>query len=240
MHGMQVPAELEKLLPLAEARPLELAMVAPGYAENVLQALVASGANISGEDGARAVMTGLAAAKRARVHTLLDCQVSSLMLQIPRTRRIGPQQASTGKSLENAQLVASALTGEVGVQASVVHRVPLWWPPLATPEGPCSHMWEIAARSEVAHCSAAWDEWQFNPVPTRPPPALLLSPLQWLLAASADALPSPLPPPQLKQMLQEALCCLGDSGSMGEMPRLPVGEFESPKPRCSASFYLLK
>lgn len=74
MH-VQVPAELEKLLPVAEARPLEVAVVAPGDADNVLQALLASGANVSGEDGARAVMTGLASAKRARVHSLLDCQV---------------------------------------------------------------------------------------------------------------------------------------------------------------------
>lgn len=75
MHAMQVPAELEKLLPVAEARPLEVAVVAPGDADNVLQALVASGANVSGEDGARAVMTGLVSAKCTRVHSLLDCQV---------------------------------------------------------------------------------------------------------------------------------------------------------------------
>lgn len=124
----------------------------------------------------------------------------------------------------------------------MVHPVPLWWPPLATPEGPCSHMWELVARSEAANCAAAWDEYQstVSPVATRPPPALLLSPLQWLLGASADALPPPLPPPQLKQLLQDALCCLGASGHMGEMPRLPCGEGEAPKPHCSASFYLLK
>lgn len=103
-------------------------------------------------------------------------------------------------------------------------------------------MWELFARSEAAHCAAAWDEWQAAepPVATRPPPALLLSPLQWLLAASADVLPPSLPPPQLKQMLRDALCCLGASGHMGDMPRLPCGEHDTPKPHCSASFYLLK
>ena len=72
---MQVPAELEKLLPVAQARPLEVAVVAPGEADTVVQALLASGADVAGEDGARAVMTGLAVGKRARVQSLLDCQV---------------------------------------------------------------------------------------------------------------------------------------------------------------------
>ena len=72
---MWVPVEFEKLLPVAEARPLEVAVAAPGDADNVLQALVASGASVTGEDGARAVMAGLVAAKRTRVHALLDCQV---------------------------------------------------------------------------------------------------------------------------------------------------------------------
>ena len=63
---MQVPAELEKLLPVAEARPLEVAVAAPGDADNMVQALMASGASVSGEDGARAVLTALVAAKRAR------------------------------------------------------------------------------------------------------------------------------------------------------------------------------
>lgn len=137
------------------------------------------------------------------------------------------------------------------MQASVVHPVPLWWPPLATPEGPCSHLWELVPRSEAAHVAAAWEQWQAaaaaaaaaggaQRAPTRPPPALLLSPLQWLLAASADALPSPLPPPLLNQMLQDALCCLGASGHMGDMPQLPCSDGETPKPHCSASYYLLK
>lgn len=74
---MQVPAELEKLLPVAEARPLEVAVAAPGDADNMVQALVASGASVSGEDGARAVLTALVAAKRARARALLTCQVRS-------------------------------------------------------------------------------------------------------------------------------------------------------------------
>lgn len=128
------------------------------------------------------------------------------------------------------------------LQASVEDRVPLWWPPVGTPEGPCSHMWELVPRSEAGNCAVAWDAWLAagDPVATRPPPALLLTPFQWLLAASAEALPTPLPPPQLKQLLQGTLCCLGASGHMGYMPRLPCWEGGTPKPYCSASFYLLK
>jgi hypothetical protein len=70
-----VPDVLQTLLAVEEAVPLEVAVAAPGDADHVVQALVATGADISGCNGARAVLLALTLGKRMRATTLLKAQV---------------------------------------------------------------------------------------------------------------------------------------------------------------------
>lgn len=68
-------AALKRALPLHEAAPLELAAVAPGDDPALLEALLAAGADVAGEHGARAVMITLLHGKLARTRALLHRQV---------------------------------------------------------------------------------------------------------------------------------------------------------------------
>jgi hypothetical protein len=116
----------------------------------------------------------------------------------------------------------------------VADAVGLWWPPAAV-EDVEDPQWELVPRSRDRESEEEFERWRFGQ-----PQSVRLSPLQWLLAVAAEAVPTPLHPGHLKHLFQDALCCLLADGHLFDMPHLPRLDDGPPLPACSAFCYLLK
>ena len=123
---------------------------------------------------------------------------------------------------------------------SVTTAVALQWPPVATPvTDRDSYAFSLLPRSVALQTASAWYKFQEAHAPPQQP-SVHLSPLQLLLAVSAGAASTPYAAAQIRQLFQDALCCLPPGSSMGDVPRLPTRDAMPPRVACSSTLYMLK
>lgn len=211
------------LLRVATATPLDVACVSPQPGRTALEALLAVGADVSGLAGARAFVLALVAGQRKRCRALLKLRVCADAPVHLSWHALQSQQPAHAEP-PFAACPASGPGESPGVDDSsfALHA-------------------EHAATGATVQCSKLHNSGHHDERPVQQHHGCLhLTPVQWLLLASAGAVPCRHSRSQLTQLLQEALGCLHNPHRLGEMPQLPTGAVGAASTPCSDAFYLLR
>lgn len=67
-----------------------------------------------------------------------------------------------------------------------------------------------------------------------------LSPLQWVVAAGAGAVPTDVVDGQLRRLLHDVLACAPPKGGLGVLPKLPLWNGRGALHACSVELYILR
>jgi hypothetical protein len=136
--------------------------------------------------------------------------------------------------------ITCLLKGDCMLQVSVTTGLTLQWPPVATPvtdKDKDIYAFSIIPRSVILKTVSYWSKFQEEHAGQ---PRVNLSPLQLLLLVSSGVAKSPYTAAQIRQLFQDALCCLPPGNNMGYVPRLPSTNEMPAQPSCSSTLYMLK
>eukprot|EP00892_Ulva_mutabilis_P002725 jgi/Ulvmu1/12453/UM009_0105.1 len=237
-------AALKRALPLHEAAPLELAAVATGDDPALLEALLAKGADVEGEAGARAVMITLLHGKLARARVLIQrqaCLVAEVPLRWPPIPQ--PQaQPCAGGSPPLAPLLTRSAADVFRKAADMLHAAA---PPLAN-----GYTNGSPVRNGTPNGATNGTKADHGPGGAAERKVVWLSPLQWVVAAGAAAVPSDIGDVQLRKLLHEVLAAVpriagpGKAGlnkaGLGVMPKLPLWNSRGAPHACSLELYIIR